>query len=171
MKALLKVDGTLYGGIMDHLLPPDSEQEQAAFLFARSIRTDRQVLFEVIEARKLGPADFGRQEGDYLEMADATRAGLIKKAHDLDASLVEMHSHLGPWPAEFSYADQLGLQETVPHMWWRLKKRPYLALVVSNSSFDALVWLDSAKEPRALDALLAGDATLKPTNFSLGFWG
>ena len=171
MKAVLKIDGGLYGDILEHLLPPDCQQEQAAFLFARSARTDDQVLFEVIEARKLGPADFARQEGDYLEMADATRAGLIKQAHDLDASLVEMHSHLGPGPAGFSSADRLGLQETVPHMWWRLKKRPYLALVVTNSSFDALVWLDNAKVPRALDALLAGDVTLKPTNFSLGGWG
>ena len=55
----------------------------------------------------------------------------------MGASLVEMHSHIGPWPAGFSYADRLGLQETVPHMWWRLKKRPYLALVVTNCSFDA----------------------------------
>ena len=170
MKALLKIDGDLYGTIMEHLLPAGCEQEQAAFLFAHSVRSDHQVLFEVIEARKLEPADFARQEGDYLEMTDSTRAGLIKQAHDLGASLVEMHSHLGPWPAGFSYADRLGLQETVPHMWWRLKKRPYFALVVTNSSFDALVWLDNAKTPRPLDALLAGDMTLKPTNFSLGGW-
>jgi hypothetical protein len=171
MKALLKVGDELYGDIMDHLLPPGCKQEQAAFLFARSAHTDDQVLFEVIEARKLGPADFIRQEGDYLEMADASRASLIKQAHDLGASLVEAHSHIGPWPAGFSYADRLGLQETVPHMWWRLKKRPYLALVVTNSSFDALLWLDNPKVPRALDALLVDNATLKPTNFSLGGWG
>jgi hypothetical protein len=171
MKTLLKMDGGLHGDIMEHLLPAGCEQEQAAFLFARSDRTDDQILFEVIDARKLGPADFVRQEGDYLEMTDATRAGLIKQAHDMDASLVEMHSHLGPWPAGFSYADRLGLQETVPHMWWRLKKRPYLALVVTNCSFDALLWLDNTKVPRALDALIAGDLILRPNNSSLGGWG
>ena len=171
MKALLKIDGPLYGEVMEHLIPAGCKQEWAAFLFAHAARTDHQVLFEVIDARKLGPADFARQEGEYLEMTDATRAALIKQAHDLDASLIEMHSHLGPWPAGFSYADRLGLQETVPHMWWRLKKRPYLAVVVTRSSFDALVWLDNAKVPQSLDALLAGDATLKPTNFSLGGWG
>lgn len=171
MKALPKIDDGHYEELMAHLLPPGSNQEQAAFLFARSTRTDHQVLFEVLEARKLGSADFARQEGDYLEMADATRAGLIKQAHDLGASLIEMHSHLGPWPAGFSYADRCGLQETVPHMWWRLKKRPYLALVVTNSSFDALLWLDNAKVPRPLDALLVGDQVLTPTNFSLGGWG
>ena len=170
MKALLKIDAGLYEDIMVHLLPPGSEQEQAAFLFAHSMRSDHKVLFEIIEARKLGPADFAWQEGDYLEMADATSASLIKQAHDLDASLVEVHSHLGPGPAGFSYADRLGLQETVPHMWWRLKRRPYLALVVTNSSFDALLWLDNAKVPRPLDALLVGGRFLKPTNSSLGGW-
>jgi len=170
MKAVLRIDDDIYAEVMDHLLPPGSTQEQAAFLFASAAPTDSHVRFDVIDARKLGPADFVRQEGDYLEMTDATRAGLIKQAHDLGASLVEMHSHLGPWPAGFSYADRIGLRETVPHMWWRLKKRPYLAIVVTHSGFDALLWLDNPKVPRALDALLAGDALLRPTNLSLGGW-
>jgi hypothetical protein len=169
MKIVLKMEGDLYDDIMEHLLPADGEQEQAAFLFAGSSMDD-QVLFEVIEAQKLRPTDFVQQQSDYLELADGTRAGLIKRAHDLGTSLIEMHSHPGPWPAGFSYADRLGLEETVPHMWWRLEKRPYMAIVVANSGFDALVWLDNANKPRALDALLAGDATLKPTNLSLGGW-
>ena len=108
---------------------------------------------------------------DYLELADKTRAALIKRAHDLDTSLAELHSHPGPWPAGFSYADRLGLQETVPHMWWRLKKRPYLAIVVAKSGFDALLWLDNPKVPRPLDGIVEGSRVLKPTNFSLGGWG
>jgi hypothetical protein len=171
MKAFMNIEPDLYEDLMGHLLPAGNRQEQAVFLFADSIRSDHQVTFEVVEARKLGPADFARQQGDYLEMADATRASLIKEAHDLEASLVEIHSHLGPWPAGFSYTDRLGLQETVPHMWWRLNKRPYLALVVTNSGFDALLWLDDAKIPRALDGLQVGERMLTPTNFSLGGWG
>ena len=111
------------------------------------------------------------QEGDYIEMGDETRARLIKRAHDTSTCLIEMHSHLGDWPAGFSYADRLGLKETVTHMWWRLKKRPYLALVVTNSSFDALVWLDNAHKPHRLDVLLAGTEMRTPTNFSLGGLG
>ena len=170
MKALMQIDSALYDDVMGHLLPPSSAQEQAVFLFAQSVRTNGQVLFEVVRARKLTKGDFAQQDGDYLEMTDATRAGLIKEAHDLEASLVEIHSHLGPWLAGFSYADRIGLQETVPHMWWRLKMRPYLAFVVARSSFDALIWLDNMKVPRALDALLVGNTTLKPTNLSLGGW-
>lgn len=171
MKAFLTIDGNLYEEMMAHLLFPDIEREQAAFMFARSTRADHEVKLDVIEARKLGTADFTRQDADCLELKDATRASLIKRAHDLGTSLIEIHSHLGPWPAGFSDADRTGLKETVPHMWWRLKKQPYLALVVAESSFDALFWLDNDKVPRRLDALLVGERVLMPTNHSLGGWG
>lgn len=171
MKTILKMAGPLHKDLMAHLLPPESEQEQAAFLFVREQRDEEQAVFEVEEVAKLGGGDFVLQQGDYIEMMDEMRAGLIKRAHDTGTSLLEMHSHLGPWPAGFSYSDRLGLKETVPHMWWRLKKRPYLAIVVAASGFDALVWLDNPKLPRQLDALLAGDRILKPTNVSLGGWG
>lgn len=170
MKAFLKMESGVLDELMAHLLPRHSGEEQAAFLFARAEHGDQQVMLEVAETQKLGPGDFISQQNDYLELADATRAGLIKRAHDLDTSLVELHSHPGPWPAGFSYADRLGLQETVPHMWWRLKKRPYLAIVVAKSGFDALLWLDGPKVPRPLDGILAGERLLKPTNSSLKGW-
>lgn len=171
MKTILKVPAHLYEEVLAHLLPPDSEKEQAVFLFLRESRSAEQVTFEAEEAVKLRDRDFEVQEADYLELADDTRARLIKRAHDSQTSLLEMHSHPGPWQAGFSASDRLGLKETVPHMWWRLKKRPYLAIVVAASGFDALVWLDNPKRPRQLDALVAGDRTLKPTNYSLGGWG
>jgi hypothetical protein len=171
MKVVLKLSNGDYNDLIAHLLPPGGTQEQAAFLFAACERGERRARFLVTEARKLYPGDFAAQEGDYLELHDEVRARLIKRAHDLGASLVEIHSHLGPWPAAFSDADRVGLRETVPHMWWRLKKKPYLALVMTASGFDALVWIDNARVPTSLDGLLAGDRLLKPTNFSLGGWG
>ncbi|MEZ0085265.1 hypothetical protein [Bradyrhizobium japonicum] len=171
MKTILKIDAPLYRGVIEHLLPPEPIHEQAAFLFAREDRQPQQATFTVEEAAKLGPRDFEIQQRDYIEMADETRARIIKRAHDTGTCLIEIHSHLGDWPAGFSYADRFGLKETVPHMWWRLKKRPYLALVVTNSSFDALVWLHNARTPQQLDILLAGDETRTPTNFSLRGWG
>jgi proteasome lid subunit RPN8/RPN11 len=170
MKVILTLTGELHAELMEHLLPPRTRREQAALLFVRAVRYDGQLRFDTIEARKLDRADFAAQAQDYLEMADGTRASLIKRAHDLDASLVEVHSHPGPWPAAFSPADRMGLSETVPHMWWRLKKRPYLAVVVARSGFDALVWIDNAQSPRALDGILAGNRLLRPTNNSLGGW-
>lgn len=171
MKVILKLSACDYDDLAAHLLPPGGKQEQAAFLFAACERSARQTRFLVSETRKLHPGDFAAQEGDYLELNDEARAELIKRAHVLGATLVEIHSHLGPWPAAFSDADRAGLRETVPHMWWRLKKKPYLALVMTASGFDALVWIDNARTPTALDGLLTGDRLLKPTNYSLGGWG
>ena len=142
----------------------------AAFLFAHAEHKVRKICFAVAGFKLLWRDDFTSQEDDYLAMADSTRAALIKQAHDMAASLIEIHSHLGPWPAAFSLADREGLKETVPHMWWRLDRQPYLALVVAKLGFDALVWTDNPTTPQALDGLLVGGQTLTPTNSSLWGW-
>jgi len=170
MKTILELTDSDYDSVMAHLLPQNSNREQAAFLFATSERTAFETKFRVIETRQLEPRDFAVQQVYYIEIHDETRAGLIKRAHDLDASLIEIHSHLGPWPAEFSASDRHGLCETVPNMFWRLNKRPYLALVVTERDFDALVWIDDPLIPRRLDALEAGKRTMMSTNRSLGSW-
>ena len=167
MKTMLKLPDGVYEDLVAHLLPGDSPNEQAAFLFAVVQRTEEGVALEAIDSVKLVAADFEVQAPDYLELADATRARLIKRAHDLDASLVELHSHPGPWNAAFSPSDILGLSETVPHMWWRLNKRPYIAIVVAPSGFDAMVWLDSPISPRELDSIAAGSQILRPTNITM----
>ena len=167
MKTVLKLPDGAYEDLVAHLLPGDSPHEQAAFLFAVVQRTEEGVALEAIDSAKLIAADFEVQAPDYLELADATRARLIKRAHDLGASLVEMHSHPGPWKAAFSRSDILGLSETVPHMWWRLKQRPYIAIVVAPSGFDAMVWLDSPISPQELDSIAAGSRILRPTNITM----
>jgi hypothetical protein len=169
MKASLCLPNGLFEELMSHLLPRGSLREEAAFLFVTCERTN-QIRFQFQDMQKLTTSDFDAHENDYLELHDETRARLIKRAHDLSASLVELHSHPGPWPAAFSLADRIGLAETVPHMWWRLSKRPYLALVAARSGFDALLWLDDPKIPRALDTVVAGESTLFPTNNSLLGW-
>lgn len=170
MKIQLEFDRVLYHDLMAHLLPPGMKREEAAFLFVKRVPDERCVLFEVMKTLELERRNFATQTGDYLEMDEAISATVIKQAHDLEASLVEIHSHLGPWPAGFSLADRAGLRETVPHMWWRLQGRPYLAIVVANGSFDALVWLDNPKVPYPLDGLRVGELVLKPTNNSLTGW-
>jgi proteasome lid subunit RPN8/RPN11 len=170
MNTLLKMPTGMFEELTDHLLPADAIREEAAFLFVHPTQSDSHIVFEVVETQKLGPHEFDSQFDDYLELKDETRARLIKRAHDLGASLVEMHSHPGPYPAAFSYADRMGLKETVPHMFWRLKKRPYLAIVVAESGFDALLWLKNPRIPQPLDGILAGEQFLQPTNYTLKGW-
>src|SRR6266487_1407438 len=105
-----------------------------------------------------------------MELADETRAQVIKRAHDLGASMVEFHSHPYPWPARFSESDRVGLEEFVPHVWWRLKGRPYAAVVVAPSGFDGLVWMTSPDRPEQLDGIACGDRLLRPTGLTLRHW-
>lgn len=164
MTATLTLPDGLLGSLNAHLLPLGSIREEAAFLFARPAGDNG--VFEVVEAQMLKPGDFAHHQSDYLELDDATRASLIKRAHDLDASLVELHSHPGPFPAAFSYADLRGLQDTVPYMWWRLKKRPYFAIVVADGGFDALAWIIDPAAPEPL-RIAADGKLLLPTNNTL----
>jgi len=167
VKTVLKLPVGTYEDLVAHCLPSDTPNEQAAFLFAVVKVTEQGVALDVIDSAKLVAADFAVQAPDYLELADATRARLIKRAHDLGASLIEMHSHPGPWNAAFSPSDLLGLSETVPHMWWRLNKRPYAAIVIAPSGFDAMVWLNGPLFPQELDSLAAGSEILRPTNITI----
>lgn len=168
----LKLAPDFKEALWTHLLPCSTTREQAAFLFCTTRAVDGGLEFEAIDHRLLNPADFAAQYDDYIELSDAARIALIKKAHALEASLVEMHSHPGPLPAAFSWSDRAGLKDTVPHMRWRLKKRPYLAIVVAPSGYDALVWAQDAKIPEPLAGIDLGDgALLRPTNASLKGWG
>jgi hypothetical protein len=167
VNSLIRLPTGLFEELLAHLLPDGCKVEQAAFLFVAADSSAEHVRFDVVEVAKLAAADFDSQGSEYLELADNTRARLIKHAHDLGVSLVEMHSHPFPWPAAFSDADLAGLAETVPDMWWRLPKRPYIAVVVAPSGFDALLWLDSPSAPQALGGVLAGDRLMRPTNRTL----
>jgi hypothetical protein len=95
-----------------------------------------------------------------------TRASIIKRAHDLGTSVIEFHSHTGPWPAQFSPSDWSGFEETVPHMWWRLKGLPYGAVVVAHGGFDGFAWLHDANTPTRLAGIEVGIRCLRPTRLS-----
>lgn len=154
-----------------HLLPETNGDEQAAFLFCKVADTGDGLVLEASGQTLLGAGDFAAQYGDYIELTDQTRVGLIKQAHQTGTALAEFHSHPGPWPAAFSLSDLRGLKETVSHMRWRLKQRPYLAVVVAPSGFDALIWPQGAARPEPLAGIDVGGAVMTPTNNSLEGWG
>ena len=170
MSVSISVPANLYDRLHAHLLPPDSPAEQAAFLFAKSTTAHVGCRFEVIDHMLIEQEGIEYHSLGYLELTDATRARIIKKAHDLGTSLIEMHSHRLPFPAVFSPTDIAGLREFVPHVWWRLKGKPYLALVVAPDSFDAFVWLTHPKEPKSIDYLLVGRRLIRPTGLSAKHW-
>jgi hypothetical protein len=57
----------------------------------------------------------------------------------------------------------------VPHLWWRLKARPYAAIVVGGEAFDGFAWIDSADEPEQIEEFIVEkERGIQPTRMSLG---
>lgn len=126
--------------IRQHLFGGGLEREQGGFLLCSATPDGNETVFAASEWIPLMPHDYVYHDVDYLELRDETRATLIKRAHDAAAAVVEVHSHPWPRPACFSPADLQGLAEFVPHIRWRLKRRPYGALVFGTDSFDGIAW-------------------------------
>ena len=169
---MLKLSPGFKERLWSHLLPEAVEGkrvlEQAAFLYCKP--TVEEGAFEVVDSDFMAAADFAAQYPDYLELAGTARARVIKRAHLLDAFIAEVHSHPSTRPAAFSWSDRSGLRETVPHMRWRLKARPYLALVVARTSFDALLWAGDDEEPHAFRGIDVAGVLHAPTNLSVAEW-
>ncbi len=139
----------------------DGEAEQAAFAFAE---WDPAGVFAA-SAIELVPAEgFTFQSEYHIELSSSTQARVIKQGFDRRACLVEFHSHRSRRPARFSGSDFSGFAEFVPHVRWRLERRPYLAVVFHETSIDGLAWIEDA--PIQLDRLEAGATSLVATGLS-----
>jgi len=114
--------------------------------------------------------DYERQDWFGMELADDVRPRSLKWATGHEAALVEMHSHgEGPRRTTFSNHDLRGLLEGAPGLVWRLRGRPYGAVVVGGRhDFDGLVWDGPTMKPRSLDGIKVGPDTLRATGHALG---
>jgi hypothetical protein len=170
MTALLEIPCTTHSGLLKHLLPPRPKSEEAAFVFCRALAADSKVQFYFLEHYLVPASDFEYKSMFGMVLNDSCRAKVIKRAHDLGASLVELHSHPKSFIAEFSPSDRSGFAEFVPHVWWRLKQRPYAAIVVSPRGFDSLFWVTNATRPDGVLEVNAGEDHLVPTGRTLEAW-
>jgi hypothetical protein len=150
-----------------HLLPKRFVSEEAAFLFVRNEEEGSRRMFRPLDWYPVPPSGFSSRSAVHLELTDETRGIVIKRAHDLDASLMEFHSHSGLWPVRFSASDLSGFKDFVPHVWWRLRGRPYGAVVVGQSGFDGLLWLHDPHNPVRLDGIIVKGRLLETTKLSL----
>lgn len=166
MTALLHLPSHVKAAIWSHLLRAGDESEAAAFAFVKYAQEGHDVRFDYIEWYAVHDEGFAIRTGYHIELTDETRVVVIKRAHDLEASLVEFHSHLGPWPAAFSLSDQTGLAEFVPHARWRLRGRPYLAIVATPRDYDGLVWIAKSAIPERLDGIVLDERVFPPTGLS-----
>jgi hypothetical protein len=168
VESVLEAKAADYAALRKHLLPGGSViGEEAAFGFVRPVSRPRVPTFEFVEWLLVPRSGHAQSSDIYLELSDEIRSGVIKRAHDLEASLVEFHSHPFPGRAAFSGFDLEGLADFVPHVRWRLRGRPYFALVVSPTGFDGLAWLGEAKAALTLGGIAVGGQLFRPTGESL----
>lgn len=148
----------------DHLFHGDSEQ--VAFLLAMPREGESREL-RLTDVYLAPPEEFEDRTPFYVSLVSEVRPKVIKWAWDRGACLVEAHSHRGAGPAAFSPSDLAGLDEFVPHVWWRLKGKPYVALVFTRNGFDALAWISGPQEAEPVAALrVDGERERHPSNLT-----
>jgi len=167
MKTVLSIPSKVYNKLKNHLLPKMEDVEEAAFVFTSLFKNKNELIFKYKEWFPVKVDEFENRSSFHFELSDEIRAKIIKKAHDLDCSIIEFHSHLGYYPACFSYSDWCGFEEFVPHVLWRLKGKHYVAIVMARSGFDALVWKSKVQNYNFLDELRVGRIRMYPTRLSL----
>lgn len=164
MTVFLDLGAGLKEELWAHLLQNDTEQ--VTIVFAVVEPRDDATVFSAKDAYLATADDFEIHSEFHVELTDEARARIIKRAWDTGTSPVEFHSHPGDCRgAKFSPSDMYGFSEYVPHCRWRLRGRPYLAVVVTPVGMDALAWTGADGKPAGLDAIrLAGRAPIVPTN-------
>jgi hypothetical protein len=145
----LSMPAPTYAELVAHL--SSSEMEQVAFLFTEPPALGQTI--RVSEIHRVPPDGFDYQSDYHVALTDEMRGRMIKRAHDLEGCLVEVHSHGEGPPVWFSASDLRGFAEWVPHVRWRLRRRPYVALVFAGEAFDALVWEGEDQAPTPLVSL------------------
>ena len=160
----LSIPAASYDDLLAHL--SSRRVEQVAFLFTEP-PVDGQPL-RVAEIYAVPRAGFNVQTGYHVALTDAVRGEVIKRAHDVGGCLVEVHSHRGGPPVWFSGSDLYGFEDWVPHVRWRLRRRPYVALVFAREAFDALVWKGDDDVPTSLCRLeIDGRESQAPSGITL----
>jgi ThiF family protein len=141
--------------------------EQVIFLFLSGDVASDGAIFEVADHYIVPQEDLIRESEFHAEVSEEAQARVIKMASDKQLSLGEIHSHPQSLEdAAFSPSDFEGFKEFVPHIWWRLKGKPYVALVFGRNSFDALAWIGDPEDPIGIESLEVGKQSLRSTGIS-----
>jgi hypothetical protein len=147
----ITIEPELWESARQHL---DKRAEQVGFFLADWSPAARQ--FRIRAWRPIDDRAADVQGQLHVSLPDETRSAIIQWAWAEDACLIEAHSH-GRWsPAAFSPYDLQNLGEWVPHLWWRLRGRPYAAIVTSARDLDALAWIDGPGAIEQVDGITAG---------------
>lgn len=109
-----------------------------------------------------------------VQLTDEAQQRVLQWSAQRDGWLIEIHSHLGPHgdPAEFSTLDARTLSEWVPHVRWRLRQRPYAALVFGPETIDGVAWPGPKGAPPVSIERWDAEATcIETTGLSIASFG
>jgi hypothetical protein len=134
-------------GIYDELVRRmNGRPEEVAFMLASQTSDER--AFRISDLRFVDGHRFAHRSDDHAEPDDEIRGEMIRWAWESGDCLVEAHSHGAIFvPACFSRFDFSQFEDWVPHVRWRLRRRPYLALVIAGDQVDGLAWIAEHAEP------------------------
>lgn len=151
--------------IIRHL---NKKTEQVAFLFFSRTNDGEQAIFNVVDYYLVPRCELIHESPYHAEVSEEAQAKVIKMAWDRKLALGEIHSHTGSSEGTtFSPSDLHGFDDFVPHVWWRLKGRPYLALVFGRSDFDALAWISNPGDPVGIGLVVVGNEEYRPTGITI----
>lgn len=167
MSTRLYIPTKVYQALEDHLIPFPHDKEEAAFLFVSTERGNEELRLSYVDWYPVVDEDYSSRSPHHFELKHETNGKIIKKAHDLGASIVEFHSHIDQERVRFSHTDWTGFQEFVPYVRWRLQDKPYGAVVMAKNGIDALIWESSNEDPIRLEAIEMDEKELTPTHNSL----
>ncbi len=131
MKVHLEIVASHWTPLERHL--SQEGMQQAGFLFCDFRNNDGINRFVSKDFYLAKVEDFDHQSDCHITLTDELLARLIKCAWDSGTSIVEFHSHpKAIHNVSFSPSDRAGLQDIVAYITWRLKGRPYAAVVVGR---------------------------------------
>lgn len=165
MSVIIQIEKSFFSKIRKYLL--QSHLEQVCFLFSKDTFYDSTLIMEVKDYYLVAPHEYEYQSSFHVELKDSCQAKVIKSAWDKKLSLGEIHSHPTSKKAFFSQSDISGFQEFVPHVWWRLKKGPYIAIIQAQSELDALAWVKTPDIYEPIDKIKIGKSVIRPSNFTI----
>lgn len=130
--------------LFDELLSHLERPEEVAFMLADPPTNG---CFRIRDLRIISCKRHLDDSTDRANLDDSIRSEVIQWAWETDACLVEAHSH-GRWflPVQFSGFDLDQFVDWVPHVRWRLRGRPYAALVTAGTQLDGLAWFEETPE-------------------------
>jgi hypothetical protein len=123
----------------------------------------RQRRFSAFEWRPVSEDEYEVLTDFHVALSDEIRASVIKWAWDCGGCLIETHSHGPRGKARFSPSDLRGFTEWVPHVRWRLKQRPYVALVTTGEAIDGWAWISDDGEPEQVERVVVNGQEVQTT--------